>query len=232
MKWFCNINLIFQLSSPKLWIKSRKAPEPEGFVEHSSKFEKLPSSMVLILWKNGEILKFFATQDESISSLNFKRGLASIFQYRTLDHIYQEKDASGYCNVSYHSIGPTAFEKLKTNCANELLAPPIRHPNPILGVKINSLRTSTYDLTENFIPKEVVEDEIHVTTLAARPEAGTYLSSHRVLKLHPGEESVNTVAGNTFKEAVVNLGGGFQEMNIELQPELLSCPDSGCVTVW
>lgn len=69
-----------QLVNPKLSIKSRKAPAPEGFVLHSSKLEELKNAPFLIHWNNGLVKSVYVNQNEVISLVNLKKGVASLFQ--------------------------------------------------------------------------------------------------------------------------------------------------------
>ena len=216
--------------SPQLWIKSRKAPEPEGFVEHTSRLPETSSKPILVVWKNGKIQSIFTDPNDSVSSLNLKRGLASLFQYTTFDGEVQEKDASGLCKVVYTSLGPTSIEKTKISCKESNLPPRIVHPNSLFGVKLTSSRNCTYDLSPSLLPLMIQEKEMHVMQLVSKPEAGSALTSQRVVrKIEEIQEAV--VEADSVKNAVILLEPGFREVPINLQIELMSCPDSGCSTV-
>lgn len=76
------LNVILQLVNPKLSIKSRKAPSPEGFVLHSSKLEELKNSPFLVHWKNGLVKSVHINQNEVVSLVNLKKGVASLFQVK------------------------------------------------------------------------------------------------------------------------------------------------------
>lgn len=66
--------------NPKLLVKSRKAPAPEGFIFHHSKLDELKNSPFLIHWKNGEVSSVYINQNEGVSLINLKKGIASLFQ--------------------------------------------------------------------------------------------------------------------------------------------------------
>ncbi|XP_076241599.1 microsomal triacylglycerol transfer protein [Calliopsis andreniformis] len=223
--------LRIELLSPQLWIKSRRAPEPEGFVEHSSKVDTIAQKPLLLLWRNGQIKSIYLHTSESVSSANLKRGLAGLFQYRMLDDDIQEWDASGLCNVTYHSLGPKTIGKRKTSCIHNALPPTRRHPNPLFGVKLASTRNSTIELTQKLLPSLVREQERHKMMLAGRSEVGTTVTSERTLELIPGSLSARKVQADTLKEAVAALQPGFQETNMELQMEPVACPGGSCQTL-
>lgn len=74
--------------NPKLSIKSRKAPAPEGFVLHSSKLEELKNAPFLIHWDNGLVKSVYINQNEVVSLVNLKKGVASLFQVNYNIYIY------------------------------------------------------------------------------------------------------------------------------------------------
>ncbi|KOC60003.1 Microsomal triglyceride transfer protein large subunit [Habropoda laboriosa] len=220
--------LKIELLQPQLWIKSRRAPEPEGFVEHSSKMNELAEHHMLLVWREGEVRSIFMDVRESFSSANLKRGLASLLQYRVLDGDVQEQDASGLCNVTYHSLGPKTVEKRKTFCKEDGLPLTKRHPNPLFCMKLTSTRNSTYELTEHLLPSLVRDDEVHRMMLTARPEIGTMVTSKRILELVSDTLSATTVQANTLSQTVTDLLPQTMEMSMRLQWEPSACPDTGC----
>lgn len=222
--------LFFQLLTPQLYIKSRKAPEPEGFVEHSSKLDDVPNNPLYVLWQNGEILKIFLSPDETISSANLKRGLASLFQYRTLDGKHREHDASGVCSVAYESQAPYSIIKSKYDCDEIPLAQRDQHPNPILGVSVDSSRFTGYTLNPSLLPIKIEESEIHELTLDAKPEVGATVTTYRILQ-ETGSLSASRIDGRTVRDAIAHLQPGYTEVQIDLQVEPITCPESGCRTV-
>ncbi|XP_076635273.1 microsomal triacylglycerol transfer protein isoform X1 [Colletes latitarsis] len=223
--------LKIELLSPQLWIKSRRTPEPEGFIEHSSKVDEIVKKPLFVLWKNGDIKSVYMDPSESVSSANLKRGLASLFQYKVLDDDVQELDASGLCNVTYHSLGPNTVGKRKTFCKHSSLPPRKRHPNPLFGVKLASTRNSTYELTEYYLPKIIHDEETHKTTLTVRSGVGTIVTSKRTLERIPDVLPTNIAKMDTLEQAIVMLLPGCHETNIELQLEPSTCPNDVCQTI-
>ena len=216
--------------SPQLWIKSRKAPKPEGFVEHTSRLPESSLKPVLVVWENGKIQGIFTDPNENVSASNLKRGLASLFQYSTFDGETQERDASGLCNVVYTSLSPTLLQKKKISCEENKLPPRITHPNFIFGVKLTSSRNCTYELSPSLLPLVIREEEMHMMFLTSRPEVGSAVTSQRVIRqIANFQEAV--VEADNVQNAVILLEPGFRDVPINLQIEPVSCPDSGCSTV-
>ncbi|KAG5874385.1 hypothetical protein JTB14_000685 [Gonioctena quinquepunctata] len=126
--------LKLQVKAPQLHIRSRKAPSPDGFIPHTSKLDGTENKPFLIVWNNGRVEKILLPKGEALSLLNFKKGIASLFQL--LDGEINETDASGKCTVTYSSSSPTRFSKTKTACESEDF-PFVENPNKMLGVELN-----------------------------------------------------------------------------------------------
>lgn len=226
-----NILLQIELLSPQLWIKSRRAPEPEGFVEHSSSIDAAVEKPVLLLWRNGEVRSVYMDSSETVSSANLKRGLVSLFQYQVFDGQVQERDASGVCNVTYHSVGPRTVEKRKTFCKHNSLPPSRQHPNHLLGVKLDSYRNSTYELTQYLLPSFVRDEERHRMSLSINSEIGTLVVSEREVEIIPGSFDAKTIGAASLSHAIASAHPGFRETSIELEVEPVTCPDNRCATM-
>ncbi|XP_011689441.1 PREDICTED: microsomal triglyceride transfer protein large subunit isoform X2 [Wasmannia auropunctata] len=228
--------LKFELLSPQLWIKSRRAPEPEGFVEHSSKVEQVAEKPFFVLWRHGDVEAMYMDPAETASSANLKRGLASLLQYRTLDDEVRQRDASGLCDVIYMTSGDNVIEKRKTACTYDTLPPPRQHPNPMFAVQLKSYRNSTYVLTQSLLPEHVVDYEMHRMTLVFKPDVGTSVVSERTLRQAAEALSATAVQANSAKQAVMLLQPKYTETaytdtDLVLRPMPAICPDAGCPTI-
>lgn len=204
-------------------------------MEHSSKVEQVAENPFFVLWRHGDIQGVYMDPTESTSSANFKRGLASLFQYRTLDDEVRQRDASGLCDVTYVTSGENVVEKQKTACVYDTQPLPKQHPNPMFAVKLESYRNSKYVLTQSLLPEHVLDYEMHKTTLMSKPDVGTSVLSERTLKQAAEVLSVTTVQADSAKHAVILLKPGYKETDIDLKPEppyvAAICPDAGCPTV-
>ncbi|XP_043281119.1 microsomal triglyceride transfer protein large subunit isoform X2 [Venturia canescens] len=224
--------LQIQPGKPQLWIKSRRAPEPEGFVEHNSRLDDFSLKPIFGLWRNGQVTKIFLDPDESVSSKNLKRGLLALFQYRTLDGKYREYDTSGWCNVTYVSAGSNVLEKWKDHCDDTGLKAKDEHPNPILAVDLVSTRRTTYLLNPRLVPARVDEYEQHEATLKANKAIGTTVTSRRTLtEISSSNTDLKNLQAQTAQQAIAHLQPGYKEVSMDLQIEPVACPDSGCRTL-
>lgn len=201
-------------------------------MEHSSKVEQVAEKPFFVLWRHGDVRAVYMDLTESASSANLKRGLASLFQYRTLDDEVRQRDASGLCDVTYVASGDNVIKKRKTTCPQGVWLPlPRRHPNPVFAVRLESYRNSTYMLTQSLLPEYVVDYEAHRMTLVSKPVVGTSVVSERTLKQAAEALSATTVQADSAKHAIMFLKPEYKEVGIELQPVPAICSDAGCPTV-
>nr|XP_023016932.1 microsomal triglyceride transfer protein [Leptinotarsa decemlineata] len=169
--------LRIQLKSPQLHIRSRKAPSPDGFKAHTSKLDDVVNKPFLIVWKDGRVEKLLLPKGETLSLLNFKKGIASLFQFQLVDGPNSETDASGKCNVTYSSVSPTKFLKTKTECDSQGL-PNARNLDKILGIEVNSLRRAEYELDSTSTHIESINSQdSHLVILSAKEDLGTHVET-------------------------------------------------------
>lgn len=69
-----------KLLKPTLQIKSRKAPQPEGFRDHSSHLETATLHPLFVHWKDGQVQKTFSVKYDDTSLVNIKKGIANLLQ--------------------------------------------------------------------------------------------------------------------------------------------------------
>ncbi|KAJ4438443.1 hypothetical protein ANN_14388, partial [Periplaneta americana] len=189
------------LSSLQLHIKSRKAPEPEGFVVHTSKLESLKNLPYLVHWNTGKIEHVFLAEGEDLSMVNLKKGVASLFQI--LDVTQTEKDASGKCQVSYKSLDPQTFLKSKTDCISGKTVPFILHPDKVMGTIVTSKREAKYRLSNDMsVLQTVVADETHNMVVGMRQDAGGSVRATQQLTLTGSSVKVVPLKLSSLEEAV------------------------------
>lgn len=173
--------------------------------------------------------KIFFDPNGSVTAKNLGRGLLALFQYRTLDGQYREYDTSGWCNVTYISLGSNVLEKWKNHCDDSSLKTKDEHPNPILAVDLVSTRRTTYLLNPQLLPARVDEFEQHEVTLKAKKEIGTTVTSRRTLtEISSSNEDFTNLQAQTAQQAVAHFQSGYQEVSMDLQMEPVTCPDPGC----
>lgn len=68
------------MKAPQLHIRSRKAPSPDGFIQHSSKIESFSLKPYYLLWNAGKIEKVLLPKGQAKALSNLQKGIASLFQ--------------------------------------------------------------------------------------------------------------------------------------------------------
>ncbi|XP_021915479.1 microsomal triglyceride transfer protein large subunit isoform X2 [Zootermopsis nevadensis] len=228
--------LQLQLSSLQLHIKSRKAPEPEGFVVHASKLEALKNLPYLVHWNTGKIEHVFLSEGEDLSVVNLKKGVASLFQFQILDVTQTEKDASGKCQVSYRSLDPRTFLKTKTDCISGKTVPFILHPDKVMGTLVTSKRESEYRLsTDMSVIQSVVADEMHSMVVEMRHDAGGAVRASQQIILTDAAVDVPQIKASSLEEAVQevekNLKTTFTKQILVTESEPPACQED-CPTLY
>lgn len=78
------------------------------------------AAAVYLDWNDGRISKIYSFNTESESLLNFKKGIASLFQLQSVrTDAVVEVDASGRCTASYENLKERTFLKKKKNCESQ-----------------------------------------------------------------------------------------------------------------
>lgn len=181
-----------------------------------------------VYWNLGQIKKIFISGAEDVSLVNFKKGVATLFQYQLLDGKYTEEDPSGACDVHYTSHSTTRYHKAKVNCnlARERFD---RTEFPLRSLVRNS-RSADYTVsTEGTLEKMVAQDYMKYV-INAYDNLGAFVESITRLEIEGGVTNVETVKGKTVDDAVAPLN--LQEdtlLTTEYTPKCLGDSCDGIV---
>ncbi|GFG29687.1 hypothetical protein Cfor_03737 [Coptotermes formosanus] len=227
--------LQLQLSTLQLHIKSRKAPEPEGFVVHTSKLEDLKNLPYLVHWNMGKIEHVFLAEGEDLSMVNLKKGVASLFQFQILDVTQTEKDASGKCQVSYKSLDPRTFLKTKTDCVSGKTVPFILHPDKVMGTLVTSKREVKYTLSNDMsVVQSATAEEVHNMVVEMRQDAGSSVRATQQIILTDTVVKVVPIKASSVEETVQetekNLKTTFTKQILLTEREPSACQED-CPTL-
>ncbi|XP_026470483.1 microsomal triglyceride transfer protein large subunit-like [Ctenocephalides felis] len=222
--------LRFELLYPKLHVKSRKAPAPEGFVEHSSRIESAKNKVFYVTWSNGKIEHMYVDPDEPLSMINFKRGLVSLFQFQLLDGDHMESDVSGDCLASYTTSGPhSGVKKSKKRCL-------ISHqnkrerPDEALSVHTHSQRGVEYKTNQEGLLESIIADEVHELELVLKRDAGANVRTKIELVLEDKKVKMSPIKSINLQDAVNQLKNvASRTLRAEKEPAL--CQDEQCPTM-
>ncbi|XP_044272344.1 microsomal triglyceride transfer protein large subunit [Tribolium madens] len=210
--------LKFELKAPQLHIRSRKAPSPDGFIQHSSKLEEFSLKPFYVTWRSGKIGKILLPKDEPKSLANFKKGIASLFQFQILDVETTENDASGSCKTIYQTIDTTKFRKIKTNCISSDF-PFVKTIHPILDVLVTSSRQVTYEMDPKLSHiKAIYAKESHTMVLSVKEDLGSVIEADQILN-HVKNEKTEPLRGPTLESVLDLVSPGHTEDTLLLQKE-------------
>lgn len=111
-----------------------------------------------VYWNLGYVKTIYLKDKKNdVSLVNFRKGVAALFQYQILDGKYVEEDASGKCDVQYTSHSTTRYHKAKNNCvfAGDRFE---RTEYPLRSLARNSRGTDFTVSTEGTLEKVVAQD--------------------------------------------------------------------------
>ncbi|XP_018019363.1 microsomal triacylglycerol transfer protein isoform X2 [Hyalella azteca] len=195
------------VESSKLSVKARQGPTPEGFVDKSSRVDAFRNDPIFVWWSSGRINKIFSVKGEDISSVNMKKGIASILQVQTSVVEREEVDASGRCHVHYVTGDPGKIVKLKSNCIPLNLPIFYNHTNEVLGAEIRSTASVSYELRPaDGVIMQATGLETHFLRVVARKTSASEVISRITLQF-TGEKktSVSSPVGATESEVIRDL---------------------------
>ncbi|KAK3869563.1 hypothetical protein Pcinc_025147 [Petrolisthes cinctipes] len=211
--------------TPKLSVKARQGPSPEGFVQKNSRLESYNLHPLFFHWDNGNIGNVYHIEGSELSVLNVMKGISSLFQHQVKNVEQTEVDTSGRCEVTYKLVDSTHITKLKKNCQNVTPVTFFNQTNKVLGADVSSQATTTFVLnSDDKILKKATSMETHFLRVEARKQAGAEVMSKQILQ-YKGNKKVTTpkYTGKNVAEAVNSVASKFRKPLITDQ--LATTPD-------
>ncbi|KAJ3658869.1 hypothetical protein Zmor_010585 [Zophobas morio] len=206
------------LRAPQLFIRSRKAPSPDGFIQHSSKLESFSLKPFYVAWRGGRIEKILLPKGDPKALVNLKKGIASLFQFQLLDGETNETDSSGFCKTTYHTIDPTKFQKTKTRCLSPDL-PFVRTPDSLLDVIVSSTRQTTYELDPQLTHFQTIYGkETHRMIPSVKEDIGSMVHADQILNFVK-KEKTDTLRGPSLEEVLELVMNGHEEDTLLTEKE-------------
>ncbi|XP_055640598.1 microsomal triacylglycerol transfer protein isoform X2 [Toxorhynchites rutilus septentrionalis] len=171
-----------------------------GDVTHKTTLSAVSTSPFYAHWNLGHVKTLYTSIREDVSLVNFKKGIASLFQYQLLDGSYVEVDPSGTCDVQYTSYSSTRYHKAKTNCK----FPGDRFERteyPLRSLGRNSRSTDLTVGTEGTLEKVVAQDYLKYV-VNAYDNVGAFIEAVTKLDLEGSADGVNSWPGTSIEEVV------------------------------
>lgn len=191
-----NLNTL-QVTNPSLYTTP-------GDLKHKTTLSNVDSTTFYVYWNLGYLKKIYFGQQEDASLANFKKGIASLFQYQLLDGKYVEEDTSGTCDVQYTSHSSTRYHKAKNNC--KFVGDRFERTEYPLRSLTRTVRSADFTVsTEGTLEKIVAQDYVKYL-VNAYDGLGAFLESTTKLELETGSKKVSTIEGKSVDEVVQSLG--------------------------
>ncbi|XP_055547652.1 microsomal triacylglycerol transfer protein [Wyeomyia smithii] len=211
--------LRFQVESPTL-------STTPGDVSRKSTLSEIGSAPFFAYWNLGQIKKIYVDENNDVTLTNFKRGVASLFQYQLLDGKYVEVDPSATCDVQYTSYDETRYRKARSNCvfAGERFE---RSEYPLRSSTVYSRNVDFTVSTEGSLDNVKAEDYFEYS-VNAYDKFGSFLESIVKLDSKGSTVKVKTIQKNTIEEAVKSLG--LKEKTLLSEDYIPKCTNKNCDT--
>ncbi|CAG7828228.1 unnamed protein product [Allacma fusca] len=198
------------LSRPQLQIKSRKAPHPDGFRDHTSQLDSASLHPLYVYWKDGIIQKTYSVTNDDISFVNIKKGIANLLQIPTgtTSGTVDENTPMGQCKVTYESCDTRHVTKHLTGNCEQLAAaqkfPSSTHSSRVLGADVQSNITVRTILTrEAVVVEESEATERHTVRTTAKQEVGATINTSQSFKLTGTTSSSDNIVTASSAEAAI-----------------------------
>ncbi|CAG0920976.1 unnamed protein product [Notodromas monacha] len=225
--------LQISLDNPYLFVRSRKAPTPEGFAVHSSGLSSLPRYPLYVVWSPGNVSTVFYVESDSRTLVNMKKGIASLFQYELTAKTTEEVDTSGLCQVSYlgDAVAERVIVKKKRSCRVSEDSNMVPHPIPALSADVISDIGAFYTFTrEEAIIEEVKSQEKHSLHVHAWKDAAGRVMSDQHLKLTGTSKNAGAIDAATLENAVEQLshrlGRKLVSETLQVEAEIKRHPEN------
>lgn len=188
--------LLLKVTNPSLYTSP-------GDLKHKTTLSKVDSAPFYVYWNLGHLKKIYFEKQEDASLANFKKGIASLFQYQLLDGKYVEQDPSGECEVQYTSHSSTRYHKAKNNC--KFAGYRLERTEYPLRSLTRTVRSADFTVsTEGTLEKVVAQDYVKYL-VNAYDGLGAFLESTTKLELEAGSKKVDILKGKSVDEVVKSL---------------------------
>ncbi|XP_058450990.1 microsomal triacylglycerol transfer protein [Malaya genurostris] len=197
-----------------------------GDVSQRTTLSSVDSIPFYVYWNLGQVKKFYTSKNEDVTLNNFKKGVASLFQYQLLDGQYTEVDPSGTCDVQYTSHSSTRYHKSKRNC--QFTGDRFERTEYPLRSLVKSSRSVDFTVsTEGSLEKVVAQDYLKYL-VNAYDRFGAFVESITRLEIDSSSNKVDTVKGETVDDALKSFG--VSEHTLQSEKYVPKCDTSNCET--
>jgi len=184
---------------------------------------------------DGLVTELYVNGEETVTSLNIKRGILSLFQLLHESGQRNEEDPSGLCPVNYE-VKESTIEKQKdiTKCVNH--EEKYTALNEVIGVYLNSTSRVVYELSEDSSHILYAAGiETHVLRVNIKKDSSLFIVGRQKLGLlEAGTRSAHYAyttkddALKAFAKEMRKNGNVYVRQSLITDPETKACAD-GCL---
>ncbi|XP_036430092.1 microsomal triglyceride transfer protein large subunit-like [Colossoma macropomum] len=208
----------------KLTPSSSDTTKPLAVDEKTGGFDHIKDAFI-VHFHSGKILGVFDTSKDNTVSLNFKRGVASLFQIQTSSGVVMEDDATGRCQVSYQTL-KNEIIKVKDYESCEKSITDITFTDQILRVSSAGSSKTVFTMEDRHI-KSVTSKEFRSVVLDEQTTVGIHISSRQLLQLLSTKSGDNKEAQGELQEVLTSVKGSHVNYTIHAIPAVRQSALSG-----
>eukprot|EP00057_Strongylocentrotus_purpuratus_P015589 XP_011670063.1 PREDICTED: microsomal triglyceride transfer protein large subunit isoform X2 [Strongylocentrotus purpuratus] len=198
----------------KLTFADTKLQTPGGRTDETDTFKAAPNVQIIggqplyVVTKAGKVGSVYGSTSDTPSSLNMKKGAASLFQFQSNEGTVTEVDASGECLVRYSSNnGKITKSKDIASCTSPSSVNDFQHPRHILGVNVQSECSTVYTLSDDGSVVQSAEGtESYGISVSIRDTIASSVKSRQSLVLQGSSDGAKPLQGATVEGAIQSAG--------------------------
>ncbi|XP_071476011.1 microsomal triglyceride transfer protein large subunit-like [Diadema antillarum] len=206
----------------KLQNPSRRSEETNTFSSAPPTLQVVSGEPLYVVTKGGKVNSVYGSTSDTPTSLNAKKGAASLLQFQSSEGTVQEADSSGDCQVTYSAAGGKVTKtKNLASCRNPASVGDFKHPRQILGVDVQSECSTVYTLSEDGSMVQSAEGtESYGISVAIRDAIASSVQSSQSLVFESSSDGAEVLQGSTV-EAAIQGAGSFvaQTLTLDLVEE-------------
>ncbi|XP_072050274.1 microsomal triglyceride transfer protein large subunit-like [Amphiura filiformis] len=222
-----DILLQITLHDTRLFNATKREDNENTYLSQSPILQAVSSHPIFAHWNSGKVSNLFASSADTTSSLNVKKGVASLLQVQTSDGKATEVDGSGECTVSYTNQD-NIIRKTKdlSSCRKPASSEEFSHHKAIIGVTIQSDSQTTFELSDDkSIIQSATSTENYRTYVNIRHDLSSAVKSSQSLTFVSSEDGAKTIQGDSVEGAVASAGGEFINEDLENDPVEQQCTE-------
>lgn len=147
---------------------------------------------------------YLTTAGKFLAEDNFKKGIASLFQFQLSDRRVVEHSMLGECNVTYSTVNDNIVSKKIDGCFTVTNLPEIKHPDKLWRIALRSKREGFLKHNDGVLV-EVHFDEFHEFYTSFVNQVRASISSEQHLELKGTDSIDDIIETGNFEDAIDQL---------------------------